>query len=281
MLGDIRIDRIVEMVQPFQTLSEFFTGSSQEQIDLCKPWLEPWALCPGTGKFILVVQSYLVRTPRHTILIDTCVGCDKTIPWFLDWNKRTDRGWIEKLAACGVSPDDIDYVFCTHMHGDHVGWNTQLLNGRWMPTFPKAKYIMCREDFEMAEEKDGSSYAESVLPVVAAGQAVVVDSSYAMDDNFWLEPTPGHTPGHVAVGMSSRGKEAIMCGDIMHCPIQCAYPEWHAASDDDRGLAVKTRRQFMEDNCDRFRLVMTVHFPEPSIGRFVRTDSAFRFVFED
>ena len=116
--------------------------------------LNPGHYVPETGKFILVVQSYLVRTPRHTILIDTCVGCEKSVPWFPDWNKRTDKSWLTRLAECQVSPDDIDYVFCTHMHGDHVGWNTQLLNGQWMPTFPNAKYVMCREDFELAEELD-------------------------------------------------------------------------------------------------------------------------------
>jgi glyoxylase-like metal-dependent hydrolase (beta-lactamase superfamily II) len=280
-LGDIQIDRIVEMVQPFETLTEFFPDSIPEKIELCKPWLEPWAMCPETGKFILVVQSYLVRTRHHTILIDTCVGCDKSIPWFTDWNKRTDRSWLKRLAVCGVLPNDIDFVFCTHMHGDHVGWNTQLKNGRWVPTFPNAKYVMSREDFELAEELDEFSYNENVLPVVEAGQAVIVDSNYAMDDHFWLEPTPGHTAGHVSVGMTSKGREAVMSGDIMHSPVQCAFPEWHASSDDDPALAVKTRRQFLEDNCDRNRLVMTAHFPEPSVGRILSADNAFRFVYED
>ena len=279
-LGDIRIDRVVEAVQPYETLSEFFPGSSQEQIDSCKAWLEPWALCPNTGKFILVVQSYLVRTRHHTILIDTCVGCGKSVPWFSDWNKRTDRSWLKRLAECGVSTDEIDYVLCTHLHGDHVGWNTQLQNGRWVPTFPNARYVMSREDFELAEELDEVCYNENLLPVVETGQALIVDSNHALDDNVWLESTPGHTAGHVAVGMASRGREAVMCGDIMHCPIQCSYPEWHSTSDDDPALAAKTRRKFLEDNCENNRLVMTAHFPEPSIGRFARADSAFKFVYE-
>ena len=281
VLGDIRIDRIVEMVSPFETLADFFPDSSQDQIDLCKPWLEPWALCPETGKFILVVQSYLVRTRQHTILIDTCVGCDKTTPWYVDWHKRTDRSWLNRLAQCQVSPDDVDYVFCTHLHGDHVGWNTQLQNGQWVPTFPNAKYIMSREDYEQLEELDEFCYNENVLPVVETGQAVIVDSNFVMNDNFWFEPTPGHTAGHVAVGMASKGNEAVMSGDLMHCPIQCAYPDWTAASDDNPPVAVITRQNFLTDNCDRNRLVMTAHFPEPSIGRIVKTDDAFKFVFED
>jgi len=281
MLGDFRVDRIVEMVSPFETLANFFPDSSQKQIDLCKPWLEPWALCPETGKFILVVQSYLVRTRHHTILIDTCVGCDNTAPWYVDWHKRTDRSWLNRLAQCQVAPDDVDYVFCTHLHGDHVGWNTQLQNGRWVPTFPNAKYIMCREDYEQLEELDEYCYNENVLPVVEAGQAVIVDSNYAMDDNLWFEPTPGHTAGHVAVGMASRGNEAVMSGDLMHCPIQCAYLNWIAVSDENPHLAAITRQNFLTDNCDRNRLVMTAHFPEPSIGRIVKADDAFQFDFED
>lgn len=281
VLGDIQVDRIVEMILPFETLSNFFPESSQEQIDVCKPWLEPWALCPETGKFVLVVQSYLVRTPRHTILIDTCVGCDKTIPYYLDWNKRTDRSWLSRLAEKQVSPADVDYVFCTHLHCDHAGWNTQLLDGRWVPTFPNAKYIMSHDDFIQAEGLDEPGYNENVLPVVEAGQAVIVDSDYSMDGNFWLEPTPGHTVGHVAVGMISKGNEAVMSGDLIHCPIQCAYPEWNAVSDADPSLAARTRRHFLADNCDRNRLVMTAHFPEPSIGRIAAEDDAFRFVYLD
>lgn len=276
-LGDIRVDRIVEMVLPFEIPTNFFPVSTQEQIDLCKPWLEPWALCPDTGKFILVVQSYLVRTRHHTILIDTCVGCDKTIPYYLDWNKRTDRSWLNKLTACKISPADVDYVFCTHLHCDHAGWNTQLLNGRWVPTFPNAKYIMSRKDFEQAENLDEPGYIENVLPVVEAGQAEIVDSNYVLDDNIWLEPTPGHTMGHVAVGMGSKGFEAVMSGDLIHCPIQCAHPEWNAVSDADPLLAAETRLNFLADSSDRNRLVMTAHFPEPSIGRILRTDDAFRF----
>ena len=280
MVGDIQVDRIVEMTLPFETLSDFFPDSRQEQIDACKTWMEPWALCPDTGKFILVVQSYLVRTRHHTILIDTCVGCDKTIPYFLDWNKRTDKVWLNNLAERQVAPADVDYVFCTHLHGDHVGWNTQLLDGRWVPTFPNAKYIMSRRDFEQAlspELLDQSGYNENVLPIVEAGQAEIVDSNYEMDDNFWLEPTPGHTPGHVAVGMVSRGIEAVMCGDLMHSPIQCLYPEWNAVSDADPSKAARTRRTFLGDNCERNRLVMTAHFPEPSIGRILLVDNEFKF----
>lgn len=279
VIGNIQIDRIVEMILPFETIQNFFPNAHQEQIETCKPMFEPWALCRETGKIILVVQSYLVRTKKHTILIDTCVGCDKTIPFYMGWNNRQDRSWLSKLTDSGVSLTDVDFVFCTHLHCDHTGWNTQLLDGRWVPTFPNAKYIMSRKDFELTQEIDNSAYNENVLPVVETGQAAIVESDYAMDEHIWLEPTPGHTPGHVAVGMTSNGAEAVMCGDLIHSPIQCLFPEWNAVFDADPSQAAKTRRTFLSENCDRERLVMTAHFPEPSIGQIVQADDAFRFAF--
>ena len=279
VVGNIQIDRIVEMVLPFESIPNFFPDARQEQIEACRPMFEPWALCPETGKVILVVQSYLVRTGHHTILIDTCVGCDKTIPFYSDWNQRSDRSWLTKLAESGVSAADVDFVFCTHLHCDHVGWNTQLLDGRWVPTFPNAKYIMSRQDFELAQESNDPGYSENVLPVVEAGQAKIVDTDYTMDQHIWLEPTPGHTAGHVAVGLASMGAEAVMCGDLIHSPVQCVYPEWNAVSDANPTQAAKTRRAFLSENCDRERLVMAAHFPEPSIGRIVRAGDAFRFIF--
>ena len=281
LIGGIQIDRIVEMILPFETLSNFYPDARPEQIEACRPMFEPWALCPETGKFILVVQSYLVRTGQHTILIDTCVGCDKTIPYYMDWNNRQDRSWLSRLAESGVSPDDVDFVFCTHLHCDHAGWNTQLLDGRWVPTFPNAKYIMSRKDFEVTQQADNTGYNENVLPVVESGQARVVDTDYAMDEHIWLEPTPGHTPGHVAVGLASNGAEAVMCGDLIHSPIQCLHPEWNAVSDADPSRAASTRRAFLSENCDRERLVLAAHFPEPSIGRIVRAADTFHFAFLD
>lgn len=180
-----------------------------------------------------------------------------------------------------MSPAQVDYVFCTHLHCDHAGWNTQLLDGRWVPTFPNAKYIMSRTDFELAQEIDEPGYNENVLPVVEAGQALVVAPDYAMNEHIWLESTPGHTPGHVAVGLASNSIEAVMCGDLIHSPIQCPHPEWNAASDADPAQAARTRRTFLANNCDRGRLVMTAHFPEPSIGRVVEANDAFQFQFSD
>ncbi len=276
-LGALSITRILEMEVPFFSPAKLFAEAPAEAFEAHRDWLEPNALCPETGRLILAVQSYLVRTSRHTILIDSCVGCDKGIPWFPDWHRRQDRGWLASLAAAGVRPEDVDFVFCTHLHADHCGWNTQLIDGRWLPTFPNAKYILARREVEHFEAQPSDSYRESVLPVIEAGQAVLVEMHHALDDEVWLEPTPGHTPGHVAVRLASQGQEAIMCGDLVHSPIQCLYPDWAFSSDLDPALARATRRRFLEASCADRRLVLTAHFPSPSIGHVLAEGGAFRF----
>ncbi len=278
-VGDILVRRVLEMEIPFRTPEHLFPDSTPQAIDAHRHWMEPWALCPETGKMILAVQSYLVRTRRHTILVDTCMGCDKTYESYAPWHKRTDRVWLTRLAAAGVGPEDIDYVFCTHLHADHCGWNTQLVDGRWVPTFPNAKYILAKREVEHVQTVSSLQYRESVLPVIEAGQAVLVETDFVLDDEVRLEPTPGHTPGHVAVGLASNGHQAVMCGDLVHCPIQCIYPAWRFWIDSDQGLGNETRRNFLEANCESGRLVLTAHFPSPSMGHVLEDGDAFRFRF--
>jgi len=220
-IGKIAIQQVVEMQAPFFKIGDFLPTSDSDKVNALKPQFEPWALCPETGKLVLAVQTYVVRTSRHTILIDTCVGCDKFsgIP---DWHMRSDNSWLSRMASVGVAPESVDYVFCTHMHGDHVGWNTLLRDGRYVPTFPNAKYIFAQQEIDFqstrTEESRKRCYQQSILPVLEAGQAQLVDSDFALDDEVWLVPTPGHTPGHVAVHLNSAGMEAVMIGDAMHSP---------------------------------------------------------------
>ena len=276
-VGEIRIERLVEMEFPFLTPMEAYLDAAADAVEALRERFEPWALCPTSGKMILAVQSYLVRTSRHTVLIDTCVGCDKSNSFLPAWHMRTDRAWLEALAAAGVAPEAIDFVFCTHLHSDHCGWHTRRVDGEWVPTFPNARYVFARSEIAHFEANPNDAYRESVLPVIAAGQAELVDTDYALDDEIWLEPTPGHTPGHVAVRLASRGEEAVMCGDLMHSPLQCAHPEWRYRIDWDPILANATRRSFLESVCERDRLVLTAHFPSPSVGRVVADGEAFDF----
>lgn len=280
-IGDMTVQRIMEMQLEFRLPGEMFPAATPEEVAALAPQFTPWAIHPHSGMAILAIQSYLVRTARHTTLIDTCIGCGKTNTRIPSWAGRTDRSWLKRLGQAGVAPEQVDYVFCTHMHADHSGWNTRLLDGRWVPTFPNAKYIFARTEVEHAERAGLPQYAENVLPVIAAGQAILVDSDHALDDGLWLEPTPGHTPGHVAVNLRSGAEHALMWGDMVHSPLQCLRPDWWFAVDTDPAQSVATRRRVLETCAGKNRLVLPAHFPAPSVGRIERAGDAFRFRYED
>jgi glyoxylase-like metal-dependent hydrolase (beta-lactamase superfamily II) len=280
---DLTIHRIVEQEEPLFDPLEFFPGLTRETLDENRAWLEPAALDPATGKLRLCVQSYLVRTPRHTILVDTCVGNDKPRPGRPFWNMRKDDAWERGLAATGVRMEEIDYVMCTHLHVDHVGWNTRLEDGRWVPTFPNARYVFGAEEFAhwSAEHAKAANpvMADSVLPIVEAGRADLVRTDMALDDHVRLLPTPGHTPDHFAVelGRGGAAPAAVLTGDLIHSPLQARYPEMSMRADFDPAQAAKTRRRFLECHCDTGTLVCTAHFPSPSAGRVGRWGDGFRF----
>lgn len=280
-IGDVWVTRILEMCEPLRTPSEWFPDSTEEAIKPHLHWLIPRSISPATGRIVLPIQSYLVRTRHHTILVDGCVGNNKSCKDFAHWHDRHDGTFLNRLATAGVAPEQIDYVLCTHLHADHCGWNTRLVDGRWIPTFPNARYVIARREIEVAMAGSGDpeerTYEENVLPIVEAGRAVLVEMDYALDDEVWLQPTPGHTPGHVAIRVKSQGVEAVFSGDIMHWPMQCIYPDWNFRYDADPDQARRTRRGFLEACSDNGHLVMTSHFPLPSVGTITRRQSSFWF----
>jgi glyoxylase-like metal-dependent hydrolase (beta-lactamase superfamily II) len=288
-LGDIRLARILEREMPEFQPTELLPDATPERLAPHRGWLEPKALDSATGKLILPVQSYVVRTRHHNILIDACLGEEKTDRSFPPWDKLRDSRFPGELAALGLAPEDIDFVLCTHLHSDHVGWNTRRVDGRWVPTFPKARYVMSRREVEHAKTRNASgdpeaysdALVESVLPVIAAGQSLLVAEDHALDDEVRLEPLPGHTAGHFGVRLASRSARAIMIGDMMHSPVQCAEPDWVASSDLDPAAGRATRRRFLESHAETDCLVLTAHFPSPSVGHIGRMGDAFRFLYAD
>ncbi|NKC10905.1 MAG: MBL fold metallo-hydrolase [Gammaproteobacteria bacterium] len=282
-VGDIEIGRIIELVQDFPAL-EFFPDTSQDDWAPHREWLRAEGALTGSHNILLPMQSYIVRTTHHTILLDTCIGNHKERPARPAWHRKTDDTYMQNLAAHGLGPQDIDYVMCTHLHHDHVGWNTKRVDGRWVPTFPNAKYIMSGKELAVFREQDdpaaSPSLGDSVLPVVESGQAQLVSSDFALDDEVWLEPTPGHTPDHFAVRLASRGQNAVVGGDLMHSPVQCRHPEWRPRPDFDPAQARDTRRRFMETHAELGSLVCMMHFPLPSAGWFERSGDAFRFRYD-
>lgn len=283
-VGGIRIDRIVEQEEPFFDPLAFFPTLTKEALAENRGWLEPRFHDPKTGKMILCIQSYLVRTGHHTILVDACVGNHKPRPTRPFWNNMTSERYERNLAAAGVGVSDITHVMCTHLHTDHVGWNTRLDNGRWVPTFPKARYVMADRELAFWTEREKKEPAaapwitDSVLPIVEARRADVVKSSYAFSDVVALLPTPGHTIDHFSVRVGRTGADAVITGDMVHSPLQMMYPEMGMMVDHDSAEAGRSRRRLFGEIADTPTLLCTAHFPSPSVGRVVRRGDAFGFV---
>jgi glyoxylase-like metal-dependent hydrolase (beta-lactamase superfamily II) len=277
-LGDITVHRIVEQQNGFAPARDFIPGLDAGMLDENRAWLGA-ALSPD-DRLVLCFQSYVVRTPQHTVLVDSCIGNDKNRPTRPTWHLKRDSTFLDGLAAVGLTVEDIDVVMCTHLHADHVGWNTRLADGRWVPTFPAARYLFsARELAHWTAENDKSPIAamvDSVLPVVAAGRADLVTSSHELDDYLRLLPTPGHTPDHFAVRVGRTEDQAVLTGDLIHSPLQARYPELSMFADSDPAQAAATRRSFLERCCDAPTLCCTAHFPAPSVGHIKRWGTGFR-----
>lgn len=282
--GGITIDRIVELQAPYFDPFFFFPALTQDVLEANRSWLEPTYLDPVTGRIVLCIQSFLVRTPHHTILVDTCVGNDKPRPVRRSWNMITSDRYQTNLAAAGVRVEDIDYVMCTHLHIDHVGWNTRLDNGRWAPTFPNAKYLFADRELAFWTEKHRQDptpvpwITDSVLPIIEAGRAEVVKSDHALSDVVRLVPTPGHTIDHYSVQVGRAGADALVSGDILHSPLQTRYPGLSVFADYDGKQAAETRRKVLSRCCEAGTLFCAAHFPTPALGRLKPWDEGFRFV---
>jgi glyoxylase-like metal-dependent hydrolase (beta-lactamase superfamily II) len=242
------------------------------------PWCAPHFATPD-GLTIMSIHALVVESEGRRIIVDTCVGNDKTLN-IPNWNKRQGP-FLQELADAGFPADSIDTVLCTHLHVDHVGWNTRLENGKWVPTFRNARYLWNRAEYEHWSKTEQSGYGnvvqESVLPVYEAGRADLVTESHVVTSEVQLEPTPGHTPGHVSVHIRSRGEEAVITGDLMHHPAQCAHPEWRSSADSDGEAAERTRRGFLARYADRPVLVIGTHFATPTAGKIVKDGNAYRF----
>jgi glyoxylase-like metal-dependent hydrolase (beta-lactamase superfamily II) len=282
-IGSVTIHRIVEQEGPFFDVMQFFPTLTRELFEQNRAWLQP-RFIDAENRLMLCIQSYIVQTPRHTIMIDSCVGNHKPRPTRSFWNMMNSDRYERNLAAAGLSVDDNDFVMCTHLHTDHVGWNTRLENGRWVPTFPKARYVF--SDRELAywtarQREDPAAcpwITDSVLPIVAANRVDIVKSAHAFNDLVTLIPTPGHTIDHYSVHVGQGSADAVITGDMIHSPLQARYPELGMMSDYDSTLAGRSRRELFSRFCDTSTLMCTAHFPSPSTARVVRRQDAFDFV---
>ena len=284
-VGAVRIDAVIENARVALPFSHILPDLAPALLTAEREWLEPLTADLARGEAVLAFHSYLVRTPKHTILVDTCIGNDKERGGFEAFH-RLNTPYLANLHDCGVAPEAIDFVMCTHMHADHVGWNTRLRNGRWVATFPKAKYLFAREEFNHRRDhlSDPNSmttivYNDSVLPVVESGQAVIVDSDHDIDGTVTLEAAPGHTPGTVLIHLQSRGETAVLTGDIAHHPIQIMYPEQSSAFCEDRVRSATTRTSLVKRFADTATLLLPAHFPAPTAGYIRSRGARWRFDF--
>jgi glyoxylase-like metal-dependent hydrolase (beta-lactamase superfamily II) len=274
-LGEATISSLVEIDRSSFPTPSMLPESTAEGVARHFSWLKPHFFDERTGDIGSRIQSFIVRTPEHLVLIDTCVGNHKHREEVPAWHQRQST-WLDELRAAGAAPEDVDLVINTHLHVDHVGWNTRLIDGRWTPTFPNATYLFAGEEWEYWRQEKDTCIADSVVPVVEEGRARLVDADYEIDPWLRFEPTPGHTPGHVCVRLTTRAGEAVFSGDLMHRVVQVAEPQWSSRFCYDGKRAATTRREFIDKHADTGTLILAAHFPRP--GYIVRADGSYRFV---
>ena len=277
--GDLTIHRIIEQETTFLPALDMLPGLTPELLAENRAWLKAARALDDSDTLILAFQSYVVKTPNHTILIDSCIGNDKPRPLRPKWNMKNDDTYLRALKAAGFSVADIAFVMCTHLHVDHVGWNTRLEGGRWVPTFPNARYLFGKTEFDYWTEQHAKTavpaFGDSVLPVVEAKRAEIVRDDFAIGDHLRILPTPGHTPGHSAFVLGREKDDAVFAGDLIHSPLQALHPELSPRFDVDQAQAAVTRRNFLERYCDTDTLCCTAHFPSPSTGKIRRKGNGF------
>jgi len=277
-VGNVKITRVIEM--QVSGGSKFIlpdaTRDAVQKID----WLTPHFAEPD-GRLIMSIHALIIEAGDRRIVVDTCLGNDKErgIP---GWNMRHGP-FLEDISAAGYPRESIDTVLCTHLHVDHVGWNTMWVDEKWVPTFPNARYLFGRTEWDHWSQEQNSQargediIGDSVQPIVDANLADLVDSNHKVTDEIWLEPTPGHTPGHVSVRISSQGEDALITGDFMHHPCQMARPNWRSSADYDGEWAENTRNDLLEQYADQPVLVIGTHFATPTAGHILRDGNVYRF----
>ena len=277
-LGDLQVTGLTDINRFDIPLKTLLPAADPEKLRGIE-WLGPKILKDGILR--LKIRSWLLRLDGRVILIDTCVGAHKERPNWPDWHRRDGASWLAALSNEGLGPEDVDIVMCTHLHADHVGWNTQLIDGRWVPTFPNARYVCSRTEYlswtKIAAEggdKHGA-IADSVLPVIEAGKMDLVDDGWELARGLELQSSPGHSQGHMSV-YASHGCGATFAGDVIHSPVQLAFPELSSAFCSDPDQARTTRKELLDDIAGTDRLLIPAHFPNPGYINLERTGAGFK-----
>lgn len=276
-VGDVVITSVIEVEQVWQWrwLLQDVAAEVAPRVD----WLRP-AFVEPDGRPAYRFQSFVVRTTDETIVVDTCTGNDRDRPW--DLFHRLDTAFLSSLAAAGVDREQVDLVVCTHLHVDHVGWNTMRERDAWVPTFPNARYLIGRVERDYAESLGDplteSFLTDAVRPVIDAGLVDLVESDHQVCDEVSLEPTPGHTAGHHSVAIASGGERAVITGDMAHHPLQLADPTISCRGDLDPDQSVRTRREAFTRWEEQRTLVIGSHFMGSGAGYLTADGDGWRLV---
>jgi glyoxylase-like metal-dependent hydrolase (beta-lactamase superfamily II) len=275
-VGKVRITKVVELETVGSTRFILPLATNEEIRKL--PWLMPH-FATDEGRLKMSIHSLVLETPSRRIVVDTGLGNDKQGRNVPTWNNR-DTPFLQTLTAAGFAPDSIDAVLCTHLHVDHVGWNTKLVDGKWVPTFPKARYVFGKTEYDYwrnnsVEPDKEAVFNDSVKPIVDADRAELVPSDYQLCEEISLIPTPGHSPGHMSILIRSDGEQGLLTGDVAHHPCQMAHLDWSSTADSDQRQSAATRRELFSRFADTPTLVIGGHF---AAGHIRRDGDAFRFV---
>src|SRR5262245_20398383 len=276
-IGDVQITRVEESCGPGVRASTLLPRFNLDAVDDHGPDVFSQFMQLDTQAALLSVHTSVVRTPRSVVLVDTCTGNHKHRPSMPGMHMLTTP-YLERLVAAGVAPEDVDFVVSTHLHVDHVGFNTTLRDGRWVPTFPNATYLMNATEFEFWNPTNPSNaalafnagvFADSVAPCFEADQVRLWRGTYDLDEVFHLFETPGHTPGNAAGWLRSKDRWALFSGDNMHSPMQVFEPSWSSAFDLDGAQAERSRRAMLETCVERDALLLAAHFSAPHVFKVV------------
>jgi len=275
-VGKVRITKVVELETVGSTRFILPLASNEEIRKL--PWLIPH-FATEEGRLKMSIHSLVVETPRHRIVVDTGLGNDKQGRNVPTWNNRNDP-FLQKLTLAGFPPDSIDTVLCTHLHVDHVGWNTKLVGGKWVPTFANARYLFGRSEYEhwrdhSVEPAHAAVFNDSVKPIVDAGKAELIASDARLTDEITMIASPGHSPGHMSIHIQSDGEEGLLTGDVAHHPCQMAHLDWSSTADSDPKQSVVARRDLFSRFADKPVLVIGGHY---NAGHIKRDRDAFKFI---
>ena len=278
-IGDIRVTRILEMEMPLRYHEDtaFMPKATPEAIKKID-WLFPNYVTPE-GYIKLAFQIFLVDAPGLRLVVDTCIGNDK--PRHMLGGNALQTSFLENLAAIGWTRESVDFVVCTHLHVDHVGWNTMKDGEKWVPTFPNARYLFGTTEYEYwsqsSDEDQAAIMIDSIKPVFDAGLVDLVETNHVISDEVKLIPTIGHTPGHVSVMLESKNQDAMITGDFMHHPCQIAHPDWTVTFDEDPAAAASCRTQVLSELADTETLVIGTHFSAPTAGKIVSVPGGLKF----